>query len=200
MKRRETLDVARNSLASLMIGLPLCIWNTEFACAVQSLTWPEFITRLTKLVSSQFSSDWNQDSYVDSVCRKIALLDLDGLPLSPIKQGRIEFQSLYKVNSFEVTQIAFDQGCRIPPHNHPGMTGVLTCLSGKLRVINYELTSEGQLKQVADVVLRQSEVSVLTANKHNIHQVIAVTPCVVMDIFTPPYNTERERKTKWYGN
>ncbi len=38
----------------------------------------------------------------------------------------------------------------------------------------------------------------LTATANNIHQVKAIEPSQVIDVFTPPYNRTRVTGTRWY--
>ncbi len=46
--------------------------------------------------------------------------------------------------------------------------------------------------------LQAGEVSILTSTDSNIHEVIPESFAQLVDIFTPAYNAENEKTTKWF--
>ena len=54
------------------------------------------------------------------------------------------------------------------------------------------------LKQIADVRCKAGDVSTLTTEARNIHALEANAFTQLVDVFSPPYNAERGRATKWF--
>ena len=84
------------------------------------------------------------------------------------------------------------------------MTGVLLCATGKVRVWNYDELEESPeaehvlLRQTSDSWLEKGRVSTLTSKVSNIHRLKADALTQLIDIFAPPYNRERIRKSRWF--
>ena len=115
----------------------------------------------------------------------------------------VDFHDLEKRFDFAVCLLQFDVDETINPHNHPGMTGVILCASGEIHTKNYDLyksiedlTIDGKhsgkclLHQTSDMVMKKGDVSTLTSKARQVTQLI--------DIFTPPYNKERQENSLWY--
>ena len=103
-----------------------------------------------------------------------------------------------------VVTIEFDPGDEIPLHNHPDMTGVILCLSGKVDIQAFNLLEErsedGRLliERVDQVDLQPGQFASLTADRGNIHGLVAVEFTELLDVFTPPYDAERLERYRWY--
>ena len=112
-----------------------------------------------------------------------------------------------------------DEGGRIPLHNHPGMFGVIKCLSGRFDLASYtaltpdewraagtpdlilqkkrKLFQRGMVfptrKEVRRGVTPAADCSALTPDSRNYHEVTAVGgPAAFIDILAPPYSKDDE--------
>lgn len=82
------------------------------------------------------------------------------------------------------------------------MTGVMVCAVGDVTVREYDISSapyDGWLLNLAGQErLEPGSTSSLTAQTRNVHTLRAAAFSQVIDIFTPPYNDERKRRTRWF--
>ena len=173
------------------------------------LNWDAFIEQLDMLAKERRFKSWNQHAYVGNVAGLARDL---GLPknanISPDNSGarrsRLypEFTDLRKTIDVQITLINFRSGERIPHHDHPEMTGVMLCAAGQVTVKEYDwlnvpVSSGCLLKASGTKQLAAGQVSTLTATERNVHAVSAAEFSQVIDIFTPPYNTDRMARTRW---
>ena len=112
----------------------------------RSLSWDSFLERLTAQALVARVPNWDQDTYVYRISRLATLLNINGIPgLETLRSGTStnfsgpEFLDLHKTQDFQVSLINFEKGESIPLHNHPSMTGVLTCAEGELQVQEFDL-------------------------------------------------------------
>jgi len=84
----------------------------------------------------------------------------------------------------------------IPLHDHPGSSGLLIVLRGKVRVQSYRMTSEGdqrfvqplELEQSGDVKLGRGDYTYFGSSENNIHSLQAIDgDCVLFDVLFSPY-------------
>jgi len=177
------------------------------------LNWDEFVHKLELTARAQHNALWDKDSYVGSVARLLGRLD----PLDPAlqlmtsqhrNQGFVkpDFAELLKTTDVQISLITFGKGEWLPHHDHPSMTGVLTCATGALLVDSYDRVQAPELAGPSTIVLKKLEsnvitpgnISTLTDKRRNVHSVRALSFTQVIDIFTPPYNSERTSSTGWY--
>jgi len=92
----------------------------------------------------------------------------------------------------------------VPLHDHPGATGMLRVLTGKLEVRQYDLApGDGpdgrgvvELHPVSLRTLGAGDTAFLLPDKGNIHSLrSAGARCSMLDFFVPPY---RRRERSWY--
>jgi predicted metal-dependent enzyme (double-stranded beta helix superfamily) len=175
------------------------------------MDWASFIVALSALADAQFSNDWEQADYVEEVAALMKLLDLDDAYFQTLYDGYVEvlgtFPELATVHEgghFEVATLEFDAGDEIPLHNHPDMTGVILCLTGKMNVEGFdlldELSPDGNLllERVENLTLVAGDHCTLTADRGNIHSVVALEFTQLLDVFTPPYDDEKLLRYRWY--
>src|SRR5262249_53805105 len=154
-----------------------------------------------------------QDSYVSSVAHLLRNLNLFDKKLRAAmaaypnhNHGMPEFAELLKTKDIQISLITFEKNEWLPHHDHPSMTGVLTCAKGDLQVTSYDrlqpsysdASSPTLLKELGSEVISPGKISTLTNTRRNVHTVRAVSFTQVIDIFTPPYNDERTTRTTWY--
>ena len=192
-------DTASTDTASTDTGSP------------ELLDWESFLTALATLAETQFSEDWNQETYVVEVLALMRLLDQGDEIFETLYDGYVsamgtfpEISSAHDGGYFEVVTLEFDPGDAIPLHNHPDMTGAILCISGRVEVESFnlldELSPEGRLliEQVDQLELSPGLSATLTAQRGNIHALVATQYTELLDVFTPPYDDERLTRYRWY--
>jgi len=174
--------------------------------------WEAFLEALTLEAAKQHLDRWNEPEYVATVAALASRLDLKDEHLAKafekakkgLGNGRIDFDRLEKNEDFQVSFLQFEKGEKIRHHDHPEMTGVLLCATGDIDVWNYdELEGEPEpghilLRETSRARLVKSNVSTLTSRERNIHRLVARELTQLVDIFTPPYDKDRARRSRWF--
>ena len=178
----------------------------------ETINWDAFLEAVEKEASRQHLDDWNETTYVEKAAKLCSQLNLkDEHLLKAFKKAhrglgnkRVDFEPLEKQRDFHVTLLQFEKGEAIPHHDHPEMTGVILCASGKIETKNYDLLPDKMekdhvlLKETSHDFLKKSAVSSLTSKKRNIHWLEAHETTQLVDIFAPPYNKDRIEKSSWF--
>ena len=176
------------------------------------INWDAFLTAIEKETAKQHLDNWNEQSYVKKAAALMAHLNLKDPALAKAfentKKGlgnrRVDFYDLEEQRDFEVCLLQFEKGEQISHHDHPEMTGVLLCATGKTDVWNYDLLGQRKgsknvlLKETSHALLTKGQVSTLTSKTRNIHRLKAQSLTQMVDIFAPPYNRERSAKSSWF--
>ncbi|QQL46121.1 hypothetical protein [Sulfuriroseicoccus oceanibius] len=175
--------------------------------------WDAFLEAIAKEAAKQHLDRWDERAYVAEMAKLARRLDLKDerliLALEKAKKGigngRIDFDHLEKNEDFQVSFLQFEKGEKIDCHDHPEMTGVLLCATGEVDVWNYDLVGEEPepghvlLREVQHTRLKKSHVSTLTSKESNIHRLKARELTQLVDIFTPPYNEDRSKRSRWFA-
>ena len=175
------------------------------------LTWMGFVEALSSMAQAQFSPDWNQDEYVKDVIALMGRLNRDDAKFESFYDDYVnakglfpEIASVHQGGHFAVATLEFNAGDRIRLHNHPDMTGVILCLKGSIDVEAFDLLNQKSaaghllLEQVFRGRLQSGEYATLTAKRGNVHGLIAQEYTELLDVFTPPYDSERLKQYRWY--
>ena len=177
------------------------------------INWDAFLTEVEKEAAKQHLDNWSEQAYVKKAAALMAQLNLQDPALEEAfkntKKGlgykRVDFYKLEKQRVFEVCMLQFEQGEQIKHHDHPGMTGVILCATGRTDVWNYDLLGKRNdsknvlLKETSHALLTKGKVSTLTSKERNIHRLKAQNLTQLIDIFAPPYNKERARNSSWFN-
>lgn len=217
--RRQFIRTSLPGFLGLSLALPAI---TAFATRANAcngrvpangvINWDAFLAAVNKEAAKQHLDDWNELTYVNKASALMARLNLKDPALAKAfadtKKGlgnqRVDFYDLETQRDFEVCLLQFEQGEQISHHDHPEMTGVLLCATGKTDVWNYDLIGQRKqsknvlLKQTSHALLTKGNVSTLTSKERNIHRLQAQSLTQLVDIFAPPYNKERAEKSSWY--
>lgn len=169
------------------------------------LAWEDFLARLDAL-SGELAGDWDQEAYVRRVA---ALLETvrgrpGNAPGRPPFAALPRYRELKHTREYQVISIRFAPGQSIPAHDHPRMTGVLGCAGGSVEVESFDLpqtSPDGNLllRLARRRTLSMGMTASLTARRENIHRLRALSSAEIVDIFTPPYTSERLKGTRWYA-
>lgn len=177
-----------------------------------AINWDAFLSAIEKEAAKQHLDNWNEQAYVKKAAALMARLNLKDKALAKAfentKNGlgnkRIDFYDLEEQRNFEICLLQFEKGEQISHHDHPNMTGVLLCATGKTDVWNYDLLGKRKnsknvlLKETSHAILTKGNVSTLTSKERNIHRLKAQSLTQLIDIFAPPYNKERARNSSWF--
>jgi cysteamine dioxygenase len=168
------------------------------------------------------------DQFNDSLCllkslvKKLQASDI-GLTAADVQFYRnflfhkppVRFMSIHEEESFTVTAFVIAHNHKIPLHDHPGMSGIIKCVSGRIRVTAYSPMPQNRAYVLpADISMRvaaadrqhlipclklpDSEASAecdriltLCPDSGNIHEVESVSgTSAFVDILFPPYRDE----------
>lgn len=217
--RRHFIRTSLPGFLGLSLALPsiTALATRANACngrlpADGAINWDAFLTAVEKEASRQHLDDWNQEKYAKQVAALALHLNLKDDDLAAAfersKNGlgnkRPDFYKLEKQRNFEVSLVQFEKGEEIRHHDHPDMTGVLLCATGNIDVWNYDLLPHENdaekvlLKETAKSTLLKGHVSTLTSKARNIHKLHAHQLTQLVDVFAPPYNRERIKKSTWF--
>ncbi len=174
------------------------------------LSWDAFIDNLETAARHVRLTPPDEDQYVRHVAMHARALDPQDKFLVAARLGAREvprfgpeYRDTLHTADVQVSLIIFEKGERIPHHDHPGMTGVMTCAAGSVEVKEYDVlgvpaATGWLLKTAGQQQLDPGYVSTLTSHSRNVHSVRASMFSQIVDIFTPPYNEERKAKTNWF--
>ncbi len=181
--------------------------NTE----PERIDWASFLDAVAELADVQFTLDWDQEAYVEDVARLMRRLNLEDPAIveayshyADEVRGFPEITEIYEEPGFELSTLEFEAGEVIDLHDHPGMTGVILCISGEVEIENFdqldEISSDGHLllQRTEQVTLTAGQSATLTAVRGNIHTLRANRFTQLLDVFTPPYDDERIRLSRWF--
>ncbi len=177
----------------------------------EPILWEPFLDLCRELSEAQFQDGWDQDSYtkkLESVLVRLQLTDEQQEKfVKDYKDRAVDFpeiRHLHYESKFMVSLVEFEEGDIIPLHDHPEMTGVLLCTEGLVDVQHFdklEETSERDLpllQEERSIQMKAGTTAALTVEKGNIHTLQAREFSRMIDVFTPPYNTDRVRRALYY--
>ena len=209
------MQMSGRVFASVALVLPVLLRAAQTAsrrghadARLAPLNWQAFLDLLSEAADSQQHKPWNQSAYVARVSSLARAIDFDG----PFLRGRTKpagyehpsFEEVENRQTFQITLISFETGDRIPPHDHPGITGVSACATGTVHVDSYtrlsspDASGEFMVGRVERNRLAPGKTSAFTSTHANIHELHALSSAQIIDIFTPPYDGESLRKSRWY--
>ncbi|XP_030455498.1 plant cysteine oxidase 3 [Syzygium oleosum] len=122
----------------------------------------------------------------------------------------ITYVDIHECESFTICVFCFPTSAVIPLHDHPAMTVFSKVLYGSLHVKAYDwvepariLNKRGPVRlaklAVDNVLTAPCTTSVLYPKTGgNLHCFTAITPCAVLDILSPPYSEDADRRCTYY--
>lgn len=224
--RREFLRTTVPGFLGVLLALPtLCATATRAnaqngrPAKNQAMHWEAFLEAIAKEAATQHLDKWDQELYLKKISALARRLHRDDPVLvkglaqieTKLKQGNVDFEYLEKRLDFAICLVQFEKNQIISAHDHPGMTGMILCASGRIHTKNYDLIEELPrtladgtkeinclLRQSAEEMLEKNSVTTLTAKARNIHTLQAKETTQLIDIFTPPYNDQRSEDSRWF--
>jgi len=216
-QRREFVKLSVGFFLGLTAALPSLAQQARDANRLNGrgaspgpINWDAFLEYLDRAARVQFQPSWDQGRYVQEIEKMVQSLSLTDSRLTRALQsarphrGIPHFEDLEQRMSFQITLITFENGEILPLHDHPRMTGVMTCATGMVDVQRFHLLAVGKdrdsftLRDEGLVGMTPGSVSSLTAETHNIHGLKARSFSQIIDIFTPPYDSARIKDSRWF--
>lgn len=213
IERRELIKLSLRSFLALTTALPILAQNARHIGGqdASGLDWDRFLEGVENVARSQHQPDWDEMRYVhqiESLAQGLRLTDPDLTRILDSAIGRHEtqpsFRDLLNVRkSFQVTLITFERGQGLALHDHPRMTGVMTCALGTIDVRSFQMLggTEQRLFTLRDeglIRMHPGDVGALTSHSKNIHGLKAQSFAQVIDIFTPPYDPARVQESRFF--
>lgn len=189
------------------------------------LHWDAFISQITTLAKAQHNPLWKEQEYLAAL-QKLLLqcnfpefehVKLAMANYSNKRPDLFEHTLLHSEIDFQVSLFQFEKGEYIGHHDHPKMCGVINVISGEMDISNYSFEKQvGEpiaykndhlsysmqpciLRKEKSEILKAGDVSILTSTDNNIHEVMPNSFAQLIDIFTPAYNSENDKETKWFN-
>ena len=188
------------------------------------LNWDAFLSQITAMAKVQNTKLWKEAEYLEAVKKLLLQCNFPEFEnvkfaINNYKNSRpdlFEHTLLHTEIDFQVSLFQFEQGEYISHHDHPKMCGVINVISGEMDISNYSFDkNEGEkvgyqngdksyymqpciLKKEKSELLKAGEVSILNSTDSNIHEVMPNSFAQLVDIFTPAYNDENDKATKWF--
>lgn len=177
----------------------------------EPILWDPFLELCRELSEAQFQESWDQESYtkkVESILLRLQLTEEQRTNFANNYTDRAvdfpEIRPLHYERKFMVSLVEFEKGDVIPLHDHPDMTGVILCAEGHVDVQHFDKLDETSdrdrplLQEERSIQMKAGTTAALTVNKGNIHTLHARELSRMIDVFTPPYNSDRSRRALYY--
>jgi hypothetical protein len=212
--RRTALKLSAHAFLTMSAAMPFlgCSSQSDSVKPEKVLPWDQFLEKVQKLSKSQFEPDWAQEDYSKDVVGVIKALNLEDKFISSFisryknaHKNFPEIRAMHKEHDFQVSLLEFESGEKIKLHDHPDMSGVILCTEGRINIQNYDLLKNKStnnkllLKQTANITMVPGSTGFLTSASGNIHALQADRFTRLIDVFTPPYNRDRSKRSKWYS-
>lgn len=206
--RRYILQTSLLSFAYLCGVAPKLVARSQ--AADRTLQWNAFTDQLEAAAREFHLKPTTSEIHVGTVERLLRRLNLATPRLAdiPIEQSNStypypEFKDLMRSTEVQISLLSFSAGELIPHHNHPSMTGVMTCVRGQLTVDSYDCVDrlseeEWIIRALPRASLYPGDTGTLTEKERNIHRVPAPSAAQIVDIFSPPYDVDRTNATRWF--
>lgn len=208
--RRETIQLTAASFGYLTGWLSAIISasTTTTAHGASQLQWSTFLSLLSQLAKERRSLQRTESDYADRASRLLKALGSHNLPptrpLTTSPLAHPEFDEMKRAADYQVTLITMSSGHTIPAHDHPGITGVTSCISGSLAVSEYDLLPQStdpghaHLRLTRTGELAVGDTACVMTQRSNVHHLVSKGRTQLLDIFTPPYDDARLRRSHWY--
>ncbi len=212
VRRRAVIALGARSFLALTAVLPFlgCAARTSLI-AQQPLDWQHFIDQLTALAAAQDAPAWDQSAYLEQVRTLLLRCDVADAHVQDVitryrnaHRNFPEISDLHRTIQVQVCMLEFEAGERIALHDHPDMTGCIRCVSGRVVVRNFTELGRGasadhvRLRHDATLTMIPGTTGTLTSTTGNLHDLEAQEFTRLIDVFTPPYNDDRSRRSRWF--
>jgi PCO_ADO len=211
IRRREVIALGARGFLALSAMLPFLGCTARTVPVVQQpLDWQHFIDQLATLAETSQAPRWDQPAYLEQVRALLLRCEVaDAHVQTVIARYRNahrdfpEIRDLHRTTQVQVCLLEFEAGERIALHDHPDMTGCIRCVSGRVVVRNFTELGRGasaddvRLRHDATVTMTPGMTGTLTSTTGNLHDLVAEEFTRLIDVFTPPYNDDRSRRSRW---
>ncbi len=209
--RRTALQLGASGFLTLTAFLPLLGCEKPGTHVAEELDWQRFVDQINQIARTQHEKSWDQAQYLTKV-RDILL----GCRISDDHVQKIiqnyknahrnfpEIRDMHRTTEVQVCLLEFEPNERIALHDHPDMTGCIRCIEGEVRICNFTEIGPGdkanhiKLTLDSDVTMVPGSTGALTSTTANLHDLHAKKFTRLIDVFTPPYNKDRSKRSRWF--
>jgi cysteamine dioxygenase len=215
LRRREVVTLGARGFLALLAAMPFLGCSSRAGTVAQvpadPLDWQAFIDQLATLAEVQHAPAWDQSAYLAQVRTLLLRCNVGDAHVQQViaryrnaHRTFPEIRDLHRQQTVQVCLLEFEPGERIDLHDHPDMTGCIRCVSGRVVVRNFtevgSAATSGQvrLRHEATVTMTPGATGTLTSTTGNLHDLEAQEFTRLIDVFTPPYNDDRSRRSRWF--
>jgi cysteamine dioxygenase len=166
------------------------------------------LQQLIEYCEQTFSTDVTQPWELNRLLSFIRQLNADNLELSERCQSMDrstgwDFEDLYTSDRIFMKLLMIPKGKKIPLHDHPEMSAIVKMIWGSMQITCYDWVLEypytGLARMIQDTsVDGASEPDLLLPRWKNLHTMQALEDCAFIDIFSPHYYDDENRKCTYY--
>jgi cysteamine dioxygenase len=170
---------------------------TAFSPCISQQGLQENIYRLEGLMSKLVQNDVKLQESLEIIDARKKKKPQDSAPVTYI--------DLIQCSLFSAGIFIIQKDCKIPLHDHPGMTGILKVLHGCLRITSYDTDVPTLMnipsysianKTIVDIT-PDDKCLLLNAVENNVHEISAVGGSAsFLDILAPPYDYDKRSGEK----
>ncbi len=162
---------------------------------------------LTEIIQNPYSNI--QIKSCLKLMNDVALSDL-GMSIDDVRSAKENlYMSVFKhpANQFSLNAFILPAGSKLPLHSHPNMVVCAKLVVGSMRVRSFSPSNPQKLQSTGNGTATLDFDSVrsaaydawlLSPTVGNIHSIVAITACVMLDIFLPPYSELDGRECVYY--
>ena len=211
IRRRAVIALGAQGFLALTAMLPFLGCTARTPVVQQPLDWQHFVDQLAALAAGQHAPAWDQSAYLEQVRALLLRCDVADAHVQDVitryrnaHRNFPEICDLHRTTQVQVCLLEFEAGERIALHDHPDMTGCIRCVSGRVVVRNFTELGRGasadhvRLRHDATLTMLPGTTGMLTSTTGNLHDLEAQEFTRLIDVFTPPYNDDRSRRSRWF--
>jgi len=164
--------------------------------------------QLIQLCEQTFASEVSKPWELNRLLAFIRQLDVDNLELRQRCEGMNrgggwDFENLYEGKNLYIKLLIIPEGSQIPLHDHPQMSGIIKLIWGSMHITCYDWVQEapfsGLARKIQDTAVDGgNEPNILLPQWKNLHTMRALEDCAFVDIFSPHYYDDENRKCTYY--
>ncbi|MBT3783332.1 hypothetical protein HOF92_00065 [bacterium] len=168
----------------------------------------EVLQQLIGFCGQTFAKDVSQPWELNRLLSFVRLLNADNLELTQRcsdldRSLSWDFEDLYSTDRIFIKLLLIPEGKKIPLHDHPEMSGIVKSIWGSMQFTAYDWAREypysGLTRKIQDTrVDGASEPGMLLPQWKNLHTMQATEDCAFIDIFSPLYYDDENRKCTYY--
>ncbi len=163
--------------------------------------------QLIEVCRETFYPDFVEPWRLDRLLKMVSVLNVASLGLEERcrkmnRNSGWDFEDLHSEEKLHLKLLLVPQGSSIPLHDHPGMSGIIKVVWGRLHLRAFDWAEDypysGLSQKHGDLIADgKSAPEILLPRYKNLHTLYAIEDAAFLDIFSPHYYDE-ERPCTYY--